>query len=58
MKGFVPVLSRNELEKNGIKDGIKELDCTVYHKEHPAQGNQFASYSEKIDCSFSDGNDK
>ena len=58
MKGFVPVLSRNELEKNGIKDGIKELDCTVYHKEHPAQGNQFASYSEKIDCSFSGGNDK
>ena len=58
MKGFVPVLSRNELEKNGITDGIKELDCTVYHKEHPAQGNQFASYSEKIDCSFSDGNDK
>ena len=53
-KGFMPVLSRGELKKSGITGDVKELVCTVYHKEHPAQGNQFASYSEKIDCRFSE----
>lgn len=53
-RGYMPVLSRYELETSGIDDNIKELVCSVYHKEHPAQGNQFASYSEKINCSFSD----
>ena len=51
-RGYIPVLSRYELEKSGIDDNIKELACSVYHKEHPAQGNQFASYSEKMNCSF------
>lgn len=53
-KGFQSVLSRDELKENGIDGDIKDLACSVYHKEHPAQGSQFASYSEKITCSFSD----
>lgn len=53
-KGYMPVLSGHELEENGIDGGVREFACTVYHKEHPSQGNQFASFAEKITCSFSD----
>ena len=53
-RGYMPVLSRDDLGKSGIEGDVKELVCSVYHKEHPAQGSQFASYSEKITCSFSD----
>lgn len=53
-KGYMPVLSRHELEENEVNGGVKEFACTLYHKEHPSQGNQFASFAEKITCSFSD----
>ena len=51
-KGFMPLISPALLEKQEITEDISKLECTVYHKEHPAQGNQFAYYSETISCDF------
>ena len=51
-KGFMPLISPALLEKQEITEDISKLECTVYHKEHPAQGNQFAHYSETISCDF------
>ena len=51
-KGFMPLISPALLEKQEITEDISKMECTVYHKENPAQGNQFAHYSETISCDF------
>ena len=51
-KGFIQIISPDDLEKEGISESVTKLECTVYHKEFAGQKNELAYYSERISCDF------